>query len=98
MIEFFFFACYLDFEVEETAVFVSSSGGLQVELCGASWLGQFCRFKHVVMINADESVLKLHQINVLTLQEMVLFAELLPWNSIGLFLYKSVIFRNVAFK
>lgn len=33
------FFCYLDFEVKETAVFISSSGGLQVELCGASWLG-----------------------------------------------------------
>lgn len=74
----FLFSPYLDFEVEETAVLISSSGGLQVELCGASRLGQFCRFKHVVMVDADESVLKLHQINMLTLQEMVLFDELLP--------------------
>lgn len=78
---FFFFFGYLDFEVKETAVFIGSSGGLQVELCGASWLGQLCRFKHVVMIDTDESVLKSHH-TMLTLQEMLIFAELLSQNGV----------------
>lgn len=55
--------CHLDFEVKESAVFVGSSGGLQVELCGASRLGQLCRFKHVVAVDAGESVLKSHYVN-----------------------------------
>lgn len=56
----FIFICYLDFEIKETAVFIGSSGGLQVELCAASWLGKLGRFKHIVMVDADESVLKLN--------------------------------------
>ena len=31
---------YLDFEVEEAAGFIGSSGGLQVELCAASCFGE----------------------------------------------------------
>lgn len=55
----FIYICYLDFEIKETAVFIGSSGGLQVELGAASWLGKLGRFKYIVMIDADESVLKL---------------------------------------
>lgn len=32
----FIYICYLDFEIKEAAVFIGSSGGLQVELCAAS--------------------------------------------------------------
>lgn len=31
-----FIYIYLDFEIKESAVFIGSSGGLQVELCAAS--------------------------------------------------------------
>lgn len=49
---------YLDFEIEEAAAFIGPSGRFQVELCAASRLGELRRFQDIVMIDADESLLK----------------------------------------